>query len=62
MARPVLDPASDVIRFDNRLNKAVSHSPGSQNARKRPPDKQDGSKTKFVLINAGSPAFPTLRE
>lgn len=55
MARPVLGPASYVIRFDNPLNKAVSHSSGSQNAFKRLPDKKDGSKPKFVLISAGSP-------
>lgn len=54
MARPVLGPASDVIRFDNPLSKAVSHSSCSQNARKRLPDKKDGSKPKFVLISAGS--------
>jgi hypothetical protein len=47
---------SDVIRFDNRLNKAVSQSSGPQNACKRLPDKKDGGKPKFVLISAGSPA------
>lgn len=55
MARPVLGPASDVIRFDNPLNKAVFHSPGSQNTCKRLPDKKDSSEPKFVLISAGSP-------
>lgn len=57
MDRPVSGPASDVIRFDNRLNKAVSHSPGSRNAclGKRPHNKEDGPKPKFVLISAGSP-------
>lgn len=55
MARPVLGPASEVIRFDHPLSKAVSHGSGSQNACKRLPDKIAGSEPKFVLISAGSP-------
>lgn len=45
MARPVLGPVSDVMRFDNPLNKTVSYSSGSRNAC-----------TRLVLIGAGSPA------